>query len=83
MWVDGWAVVVRGGWVRIFGRWGVAGASLVISSSSRLSANVRHPFCVVYIHRIGSTLHSNKILLLIIRAPQKSANQSDEDNKAG
>lgn len=41
-----------------------------------------HPLCVVYIHRIGSTLHANKILLLI-SAAQKSANQSDEYNKAG
>lgn len=48
-----------------------------------ISVLVWHPLCVVYIHRIGSALHTNKILLLIIGAPQKSANQSDEDNKAG
>lgn len=65
------------------GEGGGAEESLVISCTSRLSANVRHPLCVVYIHRIGSALHTNKILLFIIRAPQKSANQSDEDNKAG
>ena len=48
-----------------------------------ISALMWHPLCVVYIHRIGSALHSNKILLLIISVAQKSANQSDEDNKAG
>lgn len=42
-----------------------------------------HPLCVVYIYRIGSALHANKILLLIISAAQKFANQSDQDNKAG
>lgn len=48
-----------------------------------ISVLMWHPLCVVYIHRIGSALHSNKILLLIISVAQKSANQSDEDNKAG
>lgn len=61
----------------------MAAESLVISSSSDLGAYVTTSLCVVYIHRIGSALHTNKILLLIVSAPQKSANQSDEDNKAG
>lgn len=79
VWVDGW-VVVEGGWV-LFWEGGGAAESLVISSSSHLSADAC-PFCLVYIHRIGSALCTNKILLLIIRAPQKSANQSDEDDTA-
>lgn len=48
-----------------------------------ISALQWHPLCVVYIYRIGSALHANKILLLISGAAQKSANQFDEDNKAG
>lgn len=48
-----------------------------------ISAHQWHPLCVVYIHRIGSAVHADQILLLIISAAQESANQSDQDNKAG
>lgn len=72
--------VVEGDWAHCF--WGGSREPL-LNPLHPISALQWHPLCVVYIYRIGSALHANKILLLIISAAQKSANQSDEDNKAG
>lgn len=68
-WMDGWVFFC------------VEGVGTVLWYPSHPCADTRHP--LVYIHRIGSALHTNKILLLIISAPQTSANQSDQHHQAG
>lgn len=82
VWVDGWV----GGWRKGAGCFVFLGGrqQRALRNPLHLISVIQwHPLCVVYIHRIGSALHANKILLLIIGAAQKSANQPDEDNKAG
>lgn len=76
-WEGGWEA--EGDWAHCFGE----AAESSLNPLQQISALQWHPLCVVYIYRIGSALHANKILLLIISAAQKSANQSDEDNKTG
>lgn len=46
-------------------------------------SDLRHPLRVVYILRIGTALHTHKVLLLFRSAAQTPANQSDEDYQAG
>lgn len=78
-WMGGWCW--KGGWVFFWERgWQQRALWYPLHL---LSVLMWLCLCVVYVHRIGSALHSNKILLLIICSAQKSANQSDEDNKAG